>query len=145
MVMIGIDAHKDRTRCGLVWGITADLSTVADRPIDYYAAKRRAPSARTVHDQQLRPEILRVFEENLCVYVVLVAEVQPSLFLESLNIGFVQVHGREEFQPSVISSVCENRTMAANRSVTVASRCCPSITVSRSLLSLVASTMGPRK
>jgi putative transposase len=37
-------------------------------PSGYYAAKSRPPSPRAVRDQLLKAEIVRVYEENLCVY-----------------------------------------------------------------------------
>ncbi len=36
----------------------------------YYAAKTRRPSARTVHDEQLKAEIIRVWNDNFEVYGV---------------------------------------------------------------------------
>jgi len=63
-----IDVHKDRRSCGLVWGIEPICAQLPIAPATYYAARKRAPSARQVRDTQLRPEILRVFEQNLCVY-----------------------------------------------------------------------------
>ena len=63
-----IDEHKDRTSSGLRWGIEPICEQLPIAASTYHAAKGRAPSARQVRDHQLRPEILRVFEENLCVY-----------------------------------------------------------------------------
>jgi putative transposase len=63
-----IDEYKDRTSSGLRWGIEPICAQLPIAPATYYAAKGRAPSARQVRDGQLCPEILRVFEENLCVY-----------------------------------------------------------------------------
>jgi len=37
-------------------------------PQSYYAAKARPPSARSLKDAELAPEIRRVFDENLSVY-----------------------------------------------------------------------------
>ncbi len=37
-------------------------------PSTYYAAVSRPPSARTLRDQELKPEIVRVYEENQSVY-----------------------------------------------------------------------------
>ena len=42
--------------------------TLGIAPSTYHAAKKRPPSARAVRDAQLRPQILRVWEENLAVY-----------------------------------------------------------------------------
>jgi putative transposase len=63
-----IDEHKDRTSSGLVWGIEPICEQLPIAPATYHAAKGRAPSARTLRDEALRPEILRVWEQNLCVY-----------------------------------------------------------------------------
>ena len=63
-----IDEHQDRTSSGLRWGIEPICEQLPIAASTYHAAKGRAPSARQVRDHQLRPEILRVFEENLCVY-----------------------------------------------------------------------------
>jgi putative transposase len=62
------DVHKDRTSGGLVWGIEPICAVLPIAPATYHAAKGRVPSARRVRDEALRPEILRVWEENLCVY-----------------------------------------------------------------------------
>jgi len=63
-----IDEHKDRTSCGLRWGIEPICDQLPIAPATYYAARKRVPSARTLRDRQLRPEILKVWEQNLCVY-----------------------------------------------------------------------------
>ncbi len=63
-----IDGHKDRTSCGLRWGIEPICDQLPIAPATYYAARNRAPSAREVRDHELRPEILEVWEQNLCVY-----------------------------------------------------------------------------
>ncbi len=63
-----IDEHKDRTSCGLRWGVEPICDLLPIAPATYYAARNRAPSAREVRDVGLRPKILRVWEENLCVY-----------------------------------------------------------------------------
>jgi len=63
-----IDGHKDRTSCGLRWGIEPICDQLPIAPATYYAARNRAPSVREVRDCGLRPEILKVWEQNLCVY-----------------------------------------------------------------------------
>lgn len=63
-----IDEHKDRVSAGLKWGIEPICEQLPIAPATYHAAKKRPPSARSIRDRGLRPEILRVFEENLCVY-----------------------------------------------------------------------------
>jgi len=63
-----IDEYKDRTSAGLRWGIEPICAQLPIASATYYAAKGRAPSARQIRDRQLRPEILEVWEKNLCVY-----------------------------------------------------------------------------
>jgi hypothetical protein len=63
-----IDAHKERRSAGLVWGIEPICAVLQIAPSTYHAAKRRPPSARRLRDAELRPEILRVWEQNLSVY-----------------------------------------------------------------------------
>ena len=63
-----IDEHKDRTSCGLRWGIEPICAQLPIAPATYYAARTRPPSARQVRDRILRPDILKVWENNLCVY-----------------------------------------------------------------------------
>jgi putative transposase len=63
-----IDGHKQRRSAGLVWGIEPICAVLPIAPSTYHAAKHRSPSARALRDAELRPEILRVWEQNLCVY-----------------------------------------------------------------------------
>ena len=63
-----IDEHKDRRSGQLRWGIESIANTVGIAPSTYHAAKKRPPSARAIRDTELRPQILRVWEENLAVY-----------------------------------------------------------------------------
>ncbi len=63
-----IDEHKDRRSGTLRWGIESIAKIIGIAPSTYHAAKKRPPSARAVRDGELRPEILRVYEENLAVY-----------------------------------------------------------------------------
>ena len=65
-----IDAHKDRFSAGLRWGIEPICKQLRIAPSTYHAAKQRPPSARSLRDAELRPEILRVWEQNLSVYGV---------------------------------------------------------------------------
>jgi len=65
-----IDTHKDRRSGPLRWGIEPIAKTLGIAPSTYHAAKSRPPSARAVRDAELRPVILRVWEENLAVYGV---------------------------------------------------------------------------
>jgi len=63
-----IDAHKERRSAGLCWGIEPICAQLRIAPSTYHAAKTRPPSARRIRDAELRPEILRVWEQNLSVY-----------------------------------------------------------------------------
>jgi putative transposase len=63
-----IDEHKDQRSGNLRWGIEPIAKTLGVAPSTYHAAKKRPLSARTLRDAELRPEILRVWEQNLSVY-----------------------------------------------------------------------------
>jgi putative transposase len=63
-----IDSHRERRSAGLVWGIEPICRVLQIAPSTYHAAKRRPASARRLRDAELRPEILRVWEQNLSVY-----------------------------------------------------------------------------
>lgn len=63
-----IDEHQDRRSGQLRWGIEPIAQVLGIAPSTYHAAKKRSPSARAVRDAELRPRILRVWEENLAVY-----------------------------------------------------------------------------
>jgi hypothetical protein len=63
-----IDGHKDRRSGQLRWGIEPIAKVLGIAPSTYHAVKSRAPSARAIRDAELRPEILRVWEQNLSVY-----------------------------------------------------------------------------
>jgi putative transposase len=63
-----VDAHRERRSAGLRWGIEPICKVLEIAPSTYWAAKRRPPSARALRDAELRPEILRVWEQNLSVY-----------------------------------------------------------------------------
>jgi putative transposase len=63
-----IDEHQDRRSGQLRWGIEPIAKTLGIAPSTYHAAKKRPPSARAVRDAELRPQILRVWEQNLAVY-----------------------------------------------------------------------------
>jgi putative transposase len=56
-----IHTHRDR------WGIEPICRVLAFAPATYHAAVSRLPSARGVRDEALKPEITRVFTENLRV------------------------------------------------------------------------------
>ena len=63
-----IDEHQDRRSGELRWGIEPIARVLGIAPSTYHAAKKRPPSARTMRDAELRPQILRVWEQNLAVY-----------------------------------------------------------------------------
>jgi putative transposase len=67
-VIAFIDANRHRRSAGLRWGIVPICAVLQMAPSTYHAAKRRPPSARTLRDAQLIPEIVRVYEDNLSVY-----------------------------------------------------------------------------
>jgi putative transposase len=68
-MIVFIDEHKERhTADGLVWGVEPICAQLPIAPQTYYAARSRPPSARSVRDEELKPEILRVFDENYRVY-----------------------------------------------------------------------------
>ena len=63
-----IDEHQDRRSGELRWGIEPIARTLGIAPSTYHAAKKRPPSARAIRDAELKPQILRVWEQNLAVY-----------------------------------------------------------------------------
>ncbi|CAB4703580.1 MAG: IS3 family transposase [Actinobacteria bacterium] len=63
-----IDAHRHRVSGALRWGIEPICAVLQIAPSTYHAAKKRPPSARAVRDSELRPQELRVWEQNLAVY-----------------------------------------------------------------------------
>jgi putative transposase len=63
-----IDDHQDQRSGQLRWGIEPIAKVLGIAPSTYHAAKKRPPSARAICDGELRPEILRVWEQNLSVY-----------------------------------------------------------------------------
>jgi len=63
-----IDEHKAQRSGTLRWGIEPIAKILGIAPSTYHAAKRRPPSARAIRDAELKPEILRVWEQNLTVY-----------------------------------------------------------------------------
>lgn len=63
-----IDEHKDQRSGRLRWGIEPIAKVLGIAPSTYHGSKKRPPSARSIRDAELRPEILRVWEQNLSVY-----------------------------------------------------------------------------
>jgi putative transposase len=63
-----IDEHRDRRSGTLKWGIEPIAKVLGIAPSTYHAAKKRPPSARAMRDAELKPEVLRVWEQNLSVY-----------------------------------------------------------------------------
>ncbi|MFP5576912.1 MAG: IS3 family transposase [Acidimicrobiia bacterium] len=67
-VIAFIDEHKTRRSGDLVWGIEPIAKVLGIAPSTYHAAKTRPPSARSIRDAALKPDVLRVWEQNLSVY-----------------------------------------------------------------------------
>lgn len=61
-VVAFIDAHRDR------WGVEPICRVLQFAPATYYAAKSRPPSQRQLRDEELKPQVRRVYDENLGVY-----------------------------------------------------------------------------
>jgi hypothetical protein len=66
-----IDEHTDHRvgPDGLRWGVESICSVLFEHgcviaPSTYYDARRRAPSRRALRDEQLKIEIIRVYEDN---------------------------------------------------------------------------------
>jgi putative transposase len=57
-----IDAHRDR------FGVEPICTTLQVAPSTYYAAKSRPPCARRLRDEELKREIVRVWQANFSVY-----------------------------------------------------------------------------
>jgi putative transposase len=57
-----IDVHKD------VYGVEPICRELPIAPSTYYAARGRQPSARALADAALRPQVLRVYQENYEAY-----------------------------------------------------------------------------
>jgi putative transposase len=68
-----IDEHKDCDYGGLRWGVESICIVLTENgcaiaPSTYYEAKKRQPSRRALRDEQLKPLISKVFEDNYSVY-----------------------------------------------------------------------------
>ena len=65
--MAFIDAHRNEFGVEPICAVLREHG-VGIAPNTYHVAKNRPPSKRAVRDQELKPEIQRVFDENLFVY-----------------------------------------------------------------------------
>lgn len=74
-----IDAHRDR------FGVEPICRALQFAPRTYYAAKARPPSARSVRDGELKPEIVRVHRDNFGVYGA--AKVWAQLNREGISVA----------------------------------------------------------
>lgn len=63
-----IDGHRDNETDGLKWGVEPICEVLQFAPSTYHDNKSRLPSARSVRDEQLKPLITKVFEDNYRVY-----------------------------------------------------------------------------
>jgi putative transposase len=68
-----IDEHKNRTDGGRRWGVESICRALCQQGIQvaaatYYAAKTRRPSPRAVREEQLKPIIAEVHDQNYGVY-----------------------------------------------------------------------------
>jgi putative transposase len=63
-----IDVNRDRRSGGLAWGIEPMCRVLQFAPSTYHASKSRPPSPRALRDAELKPKVLRVWEQNLAVY-----------------------------------------------------------------------------
>lgn len=62
-----IDEHRDRFGVEPICVVLTEHG-VKIAPSTYYAHKRRPPSTRALRDEELKPEIQRVYDANLTVY-----------------------------------------------------------------------------
>lgn len=65
-VVAFIDANKDQTVEGRPLGVEPICAVLQVAPSTYYAARDRAPSARTVNDAVVTPELVRLWMEDYC-------------------------------------------------------------------------------
>jgi putative transposase len=57
-----VDTHREE------FGVEPICHALEVAPSSYYAHKHRPPSARAIRDQQLKVEIMRVYNDNFQVY-----------------------------------------------------------------------------
>ncbi len=74
-----IDAHRER------FGVEPICKTLQIAPSTYYAVKHRQRSARSVRDEELKPEISRVHRENFGVYGI--EKVWRQLLRDGVQVG----------------------------------------------------------
>ena len=74
-----IDENRGR------FGVEPICTTLQIAPSTYYAAKRRPPSARTLSDAALKPELRRVHEDNFGVYGA--RKLWRQLLREGIRVG----------------------------------------------------------
>ena len=79
-----IDSRKDR------WGVEPICRALQFAPSTYYAARGRAPSARQITDEALKPEIARVHESN-CEGVYGAKKVWKQLNRENVTVAHCTV------------------------------------------------------
>lgn len=63
-----VEANRGKVSAGLRWGVEPICRVLQIAPSTFYAARSRPPSARALRDEELKLEILRVFNTNLSVY-----------------------------------------------------------------------------
>lgn len=63
-----IDAHRECETDGRKWGIEPICAVLQFASSTYYARKARPPSPRELRDEQLKPLITKVYEDNFSVY-----------------------------------------------------------------------------
>ena len=79
-----IDSRRDR------WGVEPICRVLQFAPSTYYAARGRAPSARQIADEALKPEIARVHESN-CEGVYGAKKVWKQLNREQITVAHCTV------------------------------------------------------
>jgi putative transposase len=68
MIVAFIDEHRERRTEGVRWGVEPICTALQVAPSTYYAARRRAPSARAVSDAVWMPILMALWVANRKVY-----------------------------------------------------------------------------
>ena len=68
MIVAFIDEHRDHVTEGLRWGVEPICTALQVAPSTYYAARRRAPSARAVSDAVMMQVLMALWVANRKVY-----------------------------------------------------------------------------